>query len=170
MKAHNGMRPQDIVILMKILILKDSKWQMRTLAESLNLSISEISESLHRSHIAGLVDVNKKNVFRMSFMEFIEFGFKYVFPQIPGSLVTGIATAHSHEFFKEKIISEINFVWPDNDGDVRGLAILPLYKSITKVVLKDKVLYNLLACLDILRVGKVREKKMALKILKEFIL
>lgn len=57
MKSHNGMRPQDIVILLKILTYPDSNWQYRDIAASLALSISEISDylyewiSVHLDHI-----------------------------------------------------------------------------------------------------------------------
>jgi hypothetical protein len=170
MKSHNGMRPQDVVILLKILIIDKPDWQYRDLADSLSISISEISESLNRSHIAGLIDVNRKKVFNQSLMEFIEYGLHYVFPQLPGTLVTGIGTAHSHSFYKKKIISDLNFVWPDEDGDLRGLAIQPLYKSVVKAAKKDEVLYKLLASVDIIRVGKTRERKIALEELKKYIL
>jgi predicted transcriptional regulator len=170
MKSHNGMRPQDVVILLKILTIDTPDWQYRDLAQSLSISISEISESLNRSHLAGLIDVSRKKVFRQSLTEFIQYGLHYVFPQAPGTMVTGIATAHSHPFYKKKIISEINFVWPDEDGDIRGLAIQPLYKSVTKAVKKDEALYKLLASVDIIRVGKTRETKLAIEELKKFIL
>jgi hypothetical protein len=170
MKSHNGMRPQDVVILLKILTIYKPDWQYRDLAESLSISISEISESLNRSHIAGLIDVNRKKVFNQSLMEFIEYGLHYVFPQMPGTLVTGMGTAHSHSFYKKKIISDLNFVWPDEDGDLRGLAIQPLYKSVVKAARKDEVLYKLLASVDIIRVGKTRERKIALEELKKYIL
>jgi predicted transcriptional regulator len=170
MKSHNGMRPQDVVILLKILTIDKPDWQYRDLAQLLNISISEISESLNRSHLAGLIDVSRKKVFRQSLMEFIQYGLHYVFPQAPGTIVTGIATAHTHSFYKKKIISEINFVWPDDDGDIQGLSIQPLYKSVPEAVKKDEVLYKLLASVDIIRVGKTRETKLAIEELKKFIL
>ena len=170
MKSHNGMRPQDVVILLKILTIDQPDWQYRDLAASLHISISEIAESLNRSQLAGLVDVSKKKVFRQSLMEFIQYGLHYVFPQVPGTMVTGIGTAHSHPFYIKKFISEINFVWPDQDGDMRGLAIQPLYKSVAKAVKKDEALYKLLASIDIIRVGKTRETKLAIEELKKYIL
>jgi hypothetical protein len=170
MKSHNGMRPQDVVILLKILTIEHPGWQYRDLSASLYISISEIAESLNRSQLAGLVDVNKKNIFRQSLMEFIQYGLHYVFPQVPGTMVTGIGTAHSHPFYKKKFISEINYVWPDQDGDMRGLAIQPLYKSVVKAAKEDETLYKLLASIDIIRVGKTRETKLALEELKKFIL
>ncbi len=72
MKPHNGMRPQDIVVLLKIITIGNVDWQYRDLSSTLFLSTSEVSESLYRSHIAGLVDESKRKVFRQSLMEFIE--------------------------------------------------------------------------------------------------
>jgi hypothetical protein len=170
MKSHNGMRPQDVVILLKILTVTDSNWQYRDLANSLSISVSEISESLNRSHMAGLVDEGRRKVYRQSLMEFIQYGLHYVFPQVPGSMVTGMPTAHSHPFYNKKFISELNYVWPDENGTLRGLAIQPLYKSVVKAVKKDDALYKLLASIDIIRVGKTREMKVAVAELKKFIL
>lgn len=163
------MRPQDIVILLKILTT-DNQWQYRDIAADLAVSISEISESLHRSHIAGLIDESRRKVHRQSLMEFIEHGLHYVFPQLPGTIVTGLPTGHSHPFFKNKFSVEIEYVWPDVNGTTRGLAINPLYKGVTSAVKKDEQLYKLLSCIDVIRMGKVREKKIAIKELSRFIL
>jgi predicted transcriptional regulator len=51
MKAHQGVRPHDIVVLLKIISL-DKNWLNKDLASSLYISNSEISESLNRSMIA----------------------------------------------------------------------------------------------------------------------
>lgn len=170
MKAHKGMRPQDIVLLLKILTVQTPDWQYRDLAAALYLSTSEIAESLNRSHIAGLIDESKRKVHRRSLMEFIQHGLHYVFPQVPGTLVTGIATAHSYPFYERLFKSEMNYVWPDDNGNMRGLAIQPLYHSAVKAVKQDELLYKLLASIDIIRVGRVRELKIAIEELQKIIL
>ncbi len=38
MKKHSGMRPQDIVILLKILVVRNSPWRIIDLASSLDMS------------------------------------------------------------------------------------------------------------------------------------
>ncbi|RXK83937.1 hypothetical protein ESB13_12270 [Filimonas effusa] len=164
------MRPQDIVVLLKVLNNADRQWQYRDFASSLHLSVSEISESLQRSHLAGLVDDTKKKVYRQSLMEFIRYGLHYVFPQLPGTMVTGIATAHSHPFYNQLFKTEMNYVWPYEDGDIRGLSIQPLYKSVVSAVREDEVLYKALASIDIIRVGRVRELKVAIDELQKLIL
>ena len=71
MKKHNGMRPQDIVVLLKIIALKSDDWYNSDLAHSLQISGSEISEVLNRCKIAGLIDSKKRKVHINSFMEFL---------------------------------------------------------------------------------------------------
>lgn len=170
MKAHNGMRPQDIMILLKILTASTSDWQYRDPAASLSVSTSEVSESLHRSHIARLIDESKRKVYRQSLMEFIRYGLQYVFPQVPGTMVTGIPTAHSHPFYARLFKSEMNYAWPDENGNTRGLAIQPLYPTVVKAVKHDELLYKLLASIDIIRVGRTRELKVAIDELQKIIL
>jgi hypothetical protein len=170
MKAHNGMRPHDVVILLKVLLMEDKPWQYRDLAFYLFISVSEISESLNRSHIGGLVDESKRKVYRQSLMEFIIYGLHYVFPQQPGQMVTGIATAHSHPFYRSHFPADLEYVWPDETGNLRGLSIQPLYSNAVKAVRLDEELYKLLASIDIIRVGRVRELKMAFAELKKTIL
>lgn len=164
------MRPHDVVILLKILTYRQPVWQYRDLAASLHISTSEVSESLARSHMAGLIDESKKKVYRQSLMEFLQYGLQYVFPQVPGSMVTGIATAHSYPFYKKHFKSEMNYVWPDENGDMRGQVIQPLYKNVVKAVKQDETLYMLLASIDIIRVGKTRELKVAIEALRKAIL
>jgi predicted transcriptional regulator len=93
MKNHNGMRPQDIVILLKLSILDSKILRFSNIAEALFISASEVSESLERSRMAGLVSEDKREVYKESLIEFLQGGLKYVFPAIPGSTVRGMPTA-----------------------------------------------------------------------------
>jgi hypothetical protein len=164
------MRPHDVAVLLKIISLNDKSWQLVSLASSMHISLSEISESLNRSRLAGLIDYSKKNVNRLNFIEFLEHGVRYVFPQQLGTMVRGIATAHSHPFMKKSFISEMNYVWADNKGDVMGLAIEPFYQNQIMAVKEDREFYKLLALVDVIRVGKIREIKLAVSELKKIII
>ncbi len=164
------MRPQDIVILLKLVTLKDKPWQYRDLSADLFIPLSEISASLKRSEKAGLYHADGRNVHRLALMEFIQYGLKYVFPTNPGAMVTGLGTSHSHPYYKKFFQAEMPYAWPDEAGDIRGLMIEPLHPNVPKAARKDELLYKLLASVDILRVGKVRELKMAMDELKKVIL
>lgn len=165
------MRPQDIPILLKIIAKGNHLWQNKDLARELFISPSEISDSLNRSSMGGLIEhEKKKKVYRKSLIEFIEHGLHYVFPALPGTMVNGIYTAHSHPFMQQHFSSELNYVWPDPRGEVRGLSIEPLYKGQVKAVKEDETLYLMLALIDVIRVGRVREMELAMKELKKQIL
>ena len=168
MRSHNGMRPQDIVILLKIVSVGKVPWKYRDLSNSLKISISEISESIRRSEQAGLI-VGKK-VLKNSLLEFVQYGLRYVFPQRPGAVAIGMPTAHSHPYFKDKIISSNYYVWPTPSGIVRGASIEPLFKGVLDGAAEDEMFYLLMASVDIMRVGRVREKELAIEVLKKQIL
>jgi len=69
MRKHNGMRPQDIVILLEIIALGKQDWQNKDLAQSLFINGSEISEALNRNQLAGLMD-QKRKVNRKGYLNF----------------------------------------------------------------------------------------------------
>jgi len=163
------MRPQDVAILLKVIALADKAWQLSSLSYELHISISEISESLNRSRIAKLIDFEKKNVSRHRLLEFLEHGVKYVFPQQPGTMTKGIATAHSHASIKHNFVSDLDFVWPDMKGDMMGLQIEPFYPKQVLAAKADPYFYELMALMDVVRLGKIREVNYAVKQLKKYI-
>ncbi|MFC2080387.1 hypothetical protein ACFLRQ_02820 [Bacteroidota bacterium] len=163
MKKHNGMRPQDIVVLSKIIALNDIDWRNIDIANSIHLSPSEVSEALNRCKIAGLIDSKKRKVNINSFLEFLFYGLKYVFPVEPGAIVKGIPTAHSASPIKDHISSNKDiYVWPYAKGSQRGQSIEPLYKTVPQIVHQDAYFYELLTIVDTIRVGRVREIKIAI--------
>jgi len=89
------MSPLDVVVLLKIISMGNQPWNQKPLAEALFMSQSEISKSFARSRYAGLLDISGKKVRKLAFMEFLQYGIAYVFPQQPGAVVRGIPTAHS---------------------------------------------------------------------------
>ena len=70
MKKHSGMRPHDIVVLLKIAAKGDDSWYMKDLSFELGISASEISESINRSVIAGLMLPDKKRLMKLALLDF----------------------------------------------------------------------------------------------------
>jgi predicted transcriptional regulator len=167
MKKHSGMRPHDMVVLLKIAAKKDTPWMMKDLAIELGISASEISESLNRSAIAGLIAQDKKRLMHLTILDFLEHGLRYVYPQKPGAIVRGIVTAHSAAPLNQEIASNELYVWPYAEGNVRGESIEPLHPKVPEACLKDPVFYEYMALCDALRVGRAREKNLAVKELKK---
>lgn len=193
MRSHHGMRPQDVLVLLKLVaweaaqpkettgldllgaevwdahrlaaegrLLAARPWKQLDLARELGLSQTEISDALNRNRLAGLVDAEKRRPMRRALTDFVLHGLRYVFPIEPGRMVRGMPTAHSAPPLSKIIIeAEEKFVWPDEEGEARGQAIPPLYPTIPAAARRDPMLYELLALVDALRVGRAREQKLA---------
>lgn len=168
MKAQNQqLKPQDVLLLLKIVSDNAPSWSQKPVAEALGLSQSEVSEAVGRSKYAGLLAPNGKAVMKMALLEFLQYGLRYVFPIKPGAVVRGVPTSHSAKPLSDEIQSSEAYVWPYGQGTVRGHSILPLYPSVPEAALKDEKLHELLALADALRVGRAREKDLAVKELKK---
>lgn len=161
-KNHNGMRPQDIMILLKKVTLTGRKMTNAQIAQDLGISASEVSEALERCRIARLVDNQKQRVNILALKEFLIHGLKYVFPIQPHSKVRGVATAISAPPMNEKLSTKDVYVWPDAKGDLRGEAITPLYRTAPSAARNDAMLHTLLAIADIFRIGRTREVEIAI--------
>ncbi len=161
------MSPIDILILLKIVRQGSEPWFQQSMANELFISQSEISKSIKRSQYAGLIDPGGKKVMRQGLMEFLQYGIRYVFPQQPGPVMRGIPTAHSMSPLNQEIDSNEDYVWPSGTGQVRGHSIIPLYASVVKAVQHDQPLHELLALVDALRVGRSRERNLAIEFLKQ---
>lgn len=168
MKTQNQqLKPQDVLLLLKIMSDNNPSWNQKPVAEALGLSQSEVSEAVGRCKYAGLLAPNGKTVMKMALMEFLQYGLRYVFPQKPGAVVRGVPTSHSANPLKEEIQSSEAYVWPYGKGTIRGHSIVPLYPSVPEAALKDVKLYELLALIDALRVGRARERELAVEGLKK---
>lgn len=164
------MRSQDIVVLLKIASMKKEQWYLKDMAYTLGISQSEVSESLNRSKIAGLITEDKKRLMKNNLLDFLEHGLRYVFPGEPGAIQRGMPTAHSAPPLNSAILSEETYVWPWAEGEARGQVIEPLHPGVPLACAKDSALYELLALVDAIRLGRAREKQQAMEELRERIL
>lgn len=169
MKQHKGMRPHDLAILLKVATI-DKDWMNKDLAEMLKISQAEVGYSLNRSAVAGLIDHTKRKVMRNALLEFIQYGLPYVFPTQRGAMAKGVPTAYSAPVMSSQIVGSETVVWPHAKGNARGESISPLYPNAVDAALQDQKMYDLLALIDVIRIGKVRERQIAMEILKSQII
>lgn len=100
--------------------------------------------------------------------EFLLHGLRYVFPAEPGRVSRGIATSHSAAPIAKRLVSsDDTYVWPSSDGDVRGQSTEPLYPSAPGAALRDPALYEMLALVDAIRVGRASERTLAVEKLEK---
>ena len=61
----------------------------------------------------------------------------------------------------EIVSDDLPPVWPDFEGDVRGETLRPLHPMVPKAARGDRELHELLALVDVRRIGRARELKLA---------
>ena len=151
------MKPQDILVLAKIVAMGQNPWKGQDLATELCISKSEISESLNRSKHARLLDFSKRKVNSAAFLEFLEYGIRYVYPAIAKGRQRGFLTAFSASPLNKKIKSQTSIVWACENGTALGESIEPLYPAVVQATQKDKALYEIMSLIEAIRIGRVRE-------------
>jgi hypothetical protein len=74
-------------------------------------------------------------------------------------------TAHSAPPLNDLIVSSEHdqYVWPTDSGNTRGLMIPALFRSAPQAAARNPALYELLALIDAMRVGRVREQRIAIE-------
>jgi DNA-binding transcriptional ArsR family regulator len=157
--------------LLKIAGYGQEPWYQVKLAESLGISQPEISNSLARSRYAGLLDESGKQIRKHGLMEFLQYGIAYAFPAKPGPIVRGVPTAHSGPPLNTLIETQWRGIrMAFRNRTITWTAISPLYKNVVKAVKEDHQLHELLSLIDAIRVGRVREKQLAIEELKKRLL
>lgn len=164
------MKPQDVVILLRLLMIQDPGMTQRDLAIDLFISQAEVSHSLNRCRYAGLLGAGRNEVMKRTFLDFLQYGLAVVFPTRPGPITRGVPTAHSTSPLSLDIQSNEIYIWPWAKGSVRGMGISPLYPTLPQVAASDPDFHEWLALVDALRVGKAREGQIALDHLKKRII
>jgi hypothetical protein len=159
------LKPQDIVILLKLVANKANNWSYSWLANELAMSPAEVHAGIKRCAAAKLFDLQRNALVKIALHEFLVHGVKYAFPPDRGALTRGIPTGYAAPPLNSLIVqsSEAPPVWPSPEGSVKGYEFSPLYKSVPKAVAKDPELYELLALVDAVRDGRARERDMAVK-------
>jgi hypothetical protein len=161
------LRPQDVVILLKLGAHPGEPFAQKTLAEELGMSAGEVSGGIKRAVTARLAtrspDLGPRPVYA-ALEEFLIHGVRYAFPVKEGASTRGMPTAWAAPPLVSLISGVADAerpVWPDPHGEVRGVAVEPLYESVPRAARRDAALYELLALVDAIRIGRARERQLA---------
>lgn len=170
MRQNRQIKPQDVVILGKLISDKDCRSQ-KEIADSLGLSQAEISHALKTLAHVGLINLATKKVNKLAVTEFITHALKFLFPIEKKGTGRGISIGPSSSIFKGKVQSDdYNYIWPDPDGDSKGVVITPLLSNLPKSAIGNETLFTYLNVIEIFRgLGGVRHLQEAQKILKEIL-
>jgi len=166
-----NLKPQDVLFLLKLVAQGEKPWSFNRMAVDLGMSPSEVHAAARRAVFARLA-VKRESTIQPNIRnleEFLLHGIQYVFVPERGGLTRGMPTACAaapmDAYFAEN--KEPPPVWPDPEGELRGEAFSPLYRSAPVAAKNDRKLYELLALVDAIRGGRARERDIAWQELKK---
>jgi len=162
------LKPQDVLILLKLVAIGPEPWTFQRLAFELSMSQSEAHAGVKRAVAARLmseVASARGRPLMPALTEFVIHGVRYAYPPKRGELTRGMPTGYAAPPLVSMIVQpqEPPPVWPSADGTVRGYTLEPLYPSVPAAAACDARLYELLALVDAIRDGRARERSIAVK-------
>lgn len=160
------LKPQDVVVVLKIAALGEQGWTYQQLSVQLFISQSEVHAAVRRAVSARLMSdtsIGTGRPVRAALSEFLLHGVQYAYPPECGSLTRGMPTGYAGPPLNKTIVAsnEPPPVWPYEEGTARGLAFEPLYPSVPRAASQDEKLYEFLALVDAIRGGRARERNLA---------
>ena len=156
---------QDVVVALKL--LGSAQWPgFARLSEALGMSLSQVHRSIARLSESRLFVEAEQTVQRANLARFVVHGLPFAFPARLGEITRGVPTAWACPELKNTSLSSLATddlvpVWPDSGGKIKGRAIEPLHAGVPIAIRTNKELYALLALVDVLRVGRAREREFA---------
>lgn len=170
------LKPQDVLVLLKLAVRNDAAWTYPQLAAGLGMSASEVHAAVQRAVLARLAVIQQPRtigVHPQNLLEFLVHGAKYAFPAVRGPITRGHPTGYAAPVLRRLIApgEELPPVWPDPEGTVRGESFSPLYpaEAVIKAILADPPMYDATALVDAIRGGSARERQVATGLLQRLV-
>lgn len=163
------MKSQDIIILLQIALLQETKWTYQFLSQKTFIGPMQCHRSLRRLDDVNLFNRKLNKIIYPNLIEFLIHGFKYTFPGKIKEKTMGIPTAYSAPVFFNHIVSDELIVWPHQEGQKEGSSLEPIHQVVPKIALSNPKMYDMLSLLDALRIGRIREIEFATLKIKELI-
>lgn len=164
------LKPLDLLVCLELATGEGRSTTYSELGRAVGLSASEANQAALRAVRAGLLQAPQSRAEKprpnaRALLEFLEHGVRFAFFAVPGKIVRGMPTAHSAPPLRGMVDAggEPPLVWPDAEGDARGQAVEPLYKTVPCAARSNPRLYELLALTDALRCGSARERRLAMQ-------
>lgn len=165
------LKPQDLLVLLKVAAHPPQRWTYAALGGALAMSASEAHASVKRALASGLAVSPVRGAWspmRPALLEFVLHGVRYVWPATAGPAKRGVPTSFGAEPLAGKVAAAAGEapVWAHPTGSAKGPTLSPLYRTAPQAALADPALHRLLALLDALRTGRARERTLAAELME----
>ncbi len=163
------MKNQDIVVLSVLMKGGNDRLSYQAISKSAKISVSEAHAAVRRLRECDLIN-SERSLKKRNVEEFLVHGLRYMFPmRVTQESAYGMPTSYAAPVSANAFaVHGDKPVWRSACGKVLGRACEPIYPTAPDAAAEDPDLYDRLAVIDMLRGGRLRERKFAEQKLKEF--
>ncbi len=162
------LKSQDLLVAVhRVLHPKRSAYAQ--IASDLHIGVGTAHRAFLGAKAAGLV-ASSGVAIDANIIEFLVHGARYVFPPVyVGGNTRGVPTAGGAPGLSEQLLESAPIVWPDTSGRVRGQGLEPIHASAVAIASKDLQFYQVLAAIDLLRIGGARQRQVGADFLRRLL-
>ena len=159
------LKPQDVFLACRLALVRGDWPTHAELADQLHLSTSTVHASLKNLRAAKLVSGADPVLDRGRLLSFLVHGVPVLYFPRRVHVLKGMPTGIFSPIFRDRFTQpgDVPVVWPYARGKEEGEGLLPLYPSCAAACARDEQLYLLMATVDVLRVGRSRERDAAVR-------
>ena len=159
------------VVRVQVLMKGDvEKPSYQYISKSAKISVSEAHASIKRLCESDLVN-SDRHLKKRNVEEFLIHGLRYMFPmKASGELAYGMPTSYAAPVSANEFAVSGNIpVWRSAKGKTLGCSHEPIYPTVPDAAAEDPELYDRIAVLDMLRGGRLRERRFAEQKIREYL-
>ena len=156
------LKPLDVVVLCALIARHEARiLSQAELARRLNISQASVHRALKQLEASRLWRPADRAVNLLAARELLLYAVRHVYPPELGAPVRGVPSVVVGQLESVLELSVVPFVWAYEAGLAFGPSLAPLHACVPAAAVKDRSLHELLALVDALRVGRVRERTAA---------
>lgn len=173
MLKAESLKPQDILTVCKLYAYEARGGELTYagLGRDTGLAPSEAHASVERCRRASLLTASN-SVVRRNLRELLVVGVPLVYYPTRGGLACGMLTSlHAPPLatkISPRVPAVVPVVWPGSGKD-RGESLSPIYSTVPQACAADPVLYEVMALVDVIRVGSAAERSTAVDLLDKLL-
>ena len=172
------LKPQDILLALKLLSPEKNTQSYSALARSVGLSKTEVAKSLERLVESRLIRSGTLVPYRSAISNVLIKGVPYFMPAPSGDAegqemaVFGVATGQQVALLPQLNTETVPVVWPAENGQDSGYALTPICPEAPEAARQDPFVYRLLALTDLVRSHRssLRERSVAAQAIENQVL
>ena len=172
--AMDRLQPSDLLVVLELIALENASASVRHVASELDIPASTVGEAFRRLASAGILRPAEgekgRAINKLALRDCIIHGVRWIAPAKIGRVARGVPTAHATPPISNRVLSDQEaLVIACRNGALRGRSVSPIHSKVPRACLRNERMHQLVALVDVFRVGRARDREVATKELNQWV-